>query len=265
MKFAVNYSHAAADLLEAGQIDFDLFKFPDWPDFVPQNGLIRKPYVHYTLAAGNGSQAAVDWQMIAGLRARTASPLVNTHLMAPAGLEPDNPAQVEATIQGMIADLQDLVARFGAENVVVENMPFYVQNRHMRVAIEPATIQRVVGESGCKFLLDTAHARITSAALGIDVYDYINALPVNRLGELHVTGVGWHDGERIDHLELLAEDWEVFDWVMAHIAAGRWPQPKVVSFEYGGAGEVFRWRTEMRVLAEQTPRLFATVQAARRN
>ncbi|HNT54302.1 MAG TPA: DUF692 family protein [Anaerolineaceae bacterium] len=265
MKFAVNYSHAAADLLDAGQIDFDLFKFPDWPDFVPQNGLARAPYVHYTLMTGNGTQAGVNWDMITALRARTASPLVNSHLMAPESLDPADPAQVEAAIQGMVQDLRELAARFGPGNVVLENMPFYIKLPHLRLAVDPVVISRVLAESGCGFLLDTAHARITAAALGLDVYEYIQALPVDRLGEVHVTGVGWHQGERLDHLEMQSEDWVVFEWVMAQIASGSWPQPKVVSFEYGGAGEVFRWRTQPRVLAEQTPRIYATVQAARRS
>ena len=38
MKFAINYSKPAADLLEAGTIEVDLFKCPEWPELLEEVG-----------------------------------------------------------------------------------------------------------------------------------------------------------------------------------------------------------------------------------
>lgn len=53
---------------------------------------------------------------------------------------------------------------------------------------EPAFVRAVVEQSGCGFLLDLAHARVSADALGIDEHAYLEALPLERVVELHVNG-----------------------------------------------------------------------------
>ncbi|HLV36123.1 MAG TPA: hypothetical protein VKY59_13445, partial [Spirillospora sp.] len=52
MKFALNYSPQAAELLRAGDIDIDLFKCPDWPHLIEQARQQRPVYIHFPLVAG---------------------------------------------------------------------------------------------------------------------------------------------------------------------------------------------------------------------
>jgi uncharacterized protein (UPF0276 family) len=106
------------------------------------------------------------------------------------------------------------------------------------------------------FLLDTAHARLSADELGIDPWTYIQSLPVNRLVELHVTGTAVHDGIWKDSMIMQETDWELAERALAEIHAGRWPQPWVVAFEYGGIGEKFAWRSDPDVIREQGRRLW---------
>jgi hypothetical protein len=66
-------------------------------------------------------------------------------------------------------------------------------------------------------------------------------------------------GRPADHLPMTGPDWELLRWAMAQIHSGAWPQPWVVTFEYGGTGPLFSALTDADILAEQMPRVQAMV------
>ena len=135
-------------------------------------------------------------------------------------------------------------------------------------------------ETGCGLLCDLAHASISALDLGMAVSEYIGALPMQAVREIHVSGVQPLDahqidamrragvdadtiqlltGRSIDHLPMTAEDWQLCAWSMKHIQAGKWGNPWVVASEYGGVGPLWESVTDMDVLAEQIPRLYTLV------
>ena len=156
----------------------------------------------------------------------------------------------------MAADLEPALRRFGSDAVIVENLIYRGEDRGLlRAGVMPEVLSDLVDGTGCGFLLDVSHARITAATLGLDPWRYLDSLPVHALRELHVTGVHVIDGSLRDHLPFQATDWEFLDGVVARVLAGAWPTPGIVAFEYGGVGPVFEWRSDADVLAEQLPRM----------
>jgi uncharacterized protein len=260
MEFALNYSPEAAELLHAGRITIDRFKCPDWPDLIAAAAALRPVYVHYPLRAGAEEQP--DWEAIALLRKQTRTPFVNLHLDPRAEFHPDippdsgDPSHVAALAERMAEDVAAACERFGAENVVVENVPYYGSaGKYMRAAAEPAAIRRVVEHTGCRLLLDLSHARIAAFAIGRDARAYIEALPLARLAELHITGIGLRQGRITDHLRLSEGDWPEVAWAFERIRSGAWARPQIVALEYGGIGPMFEWRSEGATLAADVPRL----------
>ena len=77
------------------------------------------------------------------------------------------------------------------------------------------------------------------------------------MSELHITGVGEHEGLPHDHLRLLDADLSTLDWVLGNIQSGEWREPEIMAFEYGGIGPLFEWRSDINVLREQVPQLRA--------
>ena len=143
-------------------------------------------------------------------------------------------------------------------------------------------LRRAVEATGCGFLLDLSHAQLAARVLGIDPYAYIEALPVTRIREIHVTGVQrfegiWVDrartfgveesfieqvaGQYLDHLPMIDEDWEILSWALDRIREGAWATPQIVAYECGGIGPLFAATTIPEVLAEQVPRLYDMVHA----
>lgn len=99
----------------------------------------------------------------------------------------------------------------------------------------PAFINRALEATGCGLLLDLAHARVNAAFLGLDLDDYLAALPVERARELHLSGCRVTDGRLSDeHAEMSEEDWRQLE-----VALGR-ARPDCLTLEYDGEADALR-------------------------
>jgi uncharacterized protein len=266
MEFALNYSPQAAELLRAGQIEVDRIKCPDWPDLIAEAAALRPVYVHFPLRAGAGERP--DWGAVAALRERTGTPFVNIHLDPRREANPDIPPDsveaehVAVLAERMAADVAAACEVFGPEQVIVENVPYYTaRGEFMRAATQPAAVCHVVERTGCGLLLDLSHARLAALSQGLDARAYIEALPVARLAELHVTGIGVNQGRLADHVRLSEGDWPEVAWALGRIRSGAWGRPHAVALEYGGVGPMFAWRSEAATIAVDVPRLYSMVHA----
>jgi uncharacterized protein (UPF0276 family) len=266
MDFAINYSTQAADLLKQSKIQLERFKCPDWPDMIAEASLLRPVAVHVNLKAGRGKLKATDWARLATILEQTGTPYLNLHLEARREDFPEIPVDTtdpkhgEQIAEQMIADLRLAAQHFGAERVIGENVPYRGQmGKVLRPATLPEIIRQVLEETGCGLLLDTAHARIAAHYLGMDERQYLATLPVERLRELHFTGVHDLDGYWQDHLSALEIDWLALEWVLERIRSGEWSRPWLLAFEYGGVGEKFAGRSDPQVIIEQVPQLYESV------
>ena len=95
------------------------------------------------------------------------------------------------------------------------------------IAVTPGFIGRVLDETGCGFLLDTAHAKVTAHRLKRDVCSYVEELPLHKVVEIHVCGTTFN-GERVidSHEPLQDEDYGLLAWLLQRSA------PRVVTLEY---------------------------------
>jgi len=124
----------------------------------------------------------------------------------------------------LLAGLRALLG--SAVPVLVENLDYNPGGAYESVCA-PGFIRQVVEESGVDLLLDLAHARISAAALQMDVRDYILQLPLSRVRQLHINRPLWN-GERWwdAHQALQAEDEALLEWVLARC------QPWALTLEY---------------------------------
>jgi len=294
VQLAVHYSPASAALLARGHIAFDRFKCPAWPDLVREARAVAPVYVHLPLIVGSGvgdaqdseTHAPPDWAAFERLLTGTDTPFVNLHLAAHERDYPGiprlsaDPAHTELVAGRLLRDVRGVVARWGADRVIVENVP--EEPGRMRAAYLPETVRRVVAETGCGLLLDVSHARLAAPALGMDARDYIAALPVDRTREIHITGIQPFDehwarvlrdagvpeatiagyaGRPLDHLPFTDADWEFAAWAIGRVHSGAWGEPWLVALEYGGVGGAWGAVTDAAVLREQVPRLAALLAA----
>lgn len=263
MKFALNYSPQAVELLQAKQIQVDVFKCPNWEDLVPLAAEHLPVYIHFPFQAGMHDITEQRLEEVARWLERTGTYYVNTHISLQRA-DMRNPDDPEEAVERALPDVQRLADYFGAERVIVENIPYpETKNTKPLVGSDPTVISRIIESSNTGLLLDIGHARRTAEHLAINPRIYINQLPVQRLREVHITGLGYNeDGKRVDHLPMLEEDWLLLEWSLANIHSGAWSEPWVVACEYGGVGQSFEKRSDKAVIAAQIPRMYAMVYAA---
>lgn len=261
MLFAINYSTQAAQLVAAGCLQVDRFKCPPWPEMIAEAKTQRPVVVHFNLSAGRNRLQGVDWGSIERWLQETDTPFVNLHLETRSEDLPSNlPSLSEANCSSwvtdqMARDLREVTARFGAERVIAENVPYRADGKVLRPSVEPAVIKAIIEESGCGLLLDIPHARISAHYLGLSFLEYIAGLPLTQLRELHFSGVADLGGRLQDHMPAKAADWLALRFVLTEIKKGHWPQPWLLAFEYGGMGEKFAQRSDPGVIARQSQQI----------
>ncbi len=262
MEFTINFSPQAAQLFADGKIRVDRFKCPDWPDMIEEARALAPVYVHFPLDAGTLSGRPVDLDAVGAMRRETNTPFVNYHLVAygrdfhEVRADTEDPRVTAAVIERACGALTPAVERFGAECVILENIPYFgATGKYMRPSVDQTVLRRVLDDTGCGMLLDLSHARIAAHYLGVDPHAYVESLPVSRLRELHLTGVAWVDGKLLDHMGLADEDLAWTQWAVDRIAAGDWRRPDLIAFEYGGIGEPFKWRSDAAVIERDVSRL----------
>lgn len=265
MQFAINYSPQAEQLLTEGEIELDLFKCPDWENLVSAAEKHRPVYVHFPLMIGCGQIETLDLTTIESWLNRTDTRFVNVHLLPNRAQFPEG-ASLADVLAGLVDELQILTRAFGAERVIVENIPYQTSEieRHTIVeSVQPALMRDLLAATGAGLLLDIGHALLTCNYLDWAVDDYFQALPMHALREVHVTGLGTHQhtGNLTDHLAMQASDWQRLEWCFEHIQRGEWSRPQILAFEYGGIGPHFDWRCDISVIREQVPRLYALTQS----
>jgi uncharacterized protein (UPF0276 family) len=299
LPLAVNYSPQAADLVRSRRIEVDRFKCPGWPDTICAARRTLPVYIHLPLTVGGGAgrvfdaetQAPADLDAVERLLDETKSPVVNLHIVSPSDrvrgprIGGRDSASWDAVVRQLVADAGNAVERFGSERVALEN-DFESAIGGPDPALCPETISRVLEETDAGLVLDLAHARLAARRMGVDVRQYVEALPVKRLREMHVSGVQplagrWADRLRqrgiadaairdylrtsvdgmSDHLPMTADDWALTRWAVSRMQAGAWSRPWIVAFEYGGVGRWFAPVTDAETLACQIPRLRGMLRA----
>ncbi|MFZ3151476.1 MAG: DUF692 family multinuclear iron-containing protein [Anaerolineaceae bacterium] len=257
MKFAVNYSLKFETLYKQGLIDADLLKCPEWKGVVNASLRLKPVYVHFEIGVGNGGVSKLDFDLIKRMLAATATPHLNCHLVGNSALNPEKKADQNKQVQVWINEMHILQEQVPGYRLVAENLPCSPDVPASQIGSIPELITEAIMAVDADLLLDLSHARITAANLGLDFKEQIAKLPVERLAELHITGIRPYRGYLTDHFELNPTDWEAAKWAKQQISCGNWREPKIVAFEYGGVGDVFGWRTEEGVLQEQVPQLYA--------
>jgi uncharacterized protein (UPF0276 family) len=297
MEFAVNYSPQAAELLAQGKIALDRFKCPAWLDLIASAQAQHPVYVHFPLRVGMGigdaldteTKQAPDWRKFEAILKETNTPFVNLHLAPITSDHPDmssdtsDPAHAERLFEATVRDIEGVIRRFGAERVILEN-DYYAPGTYFRATCTAAFIRSVIEAAGCGLLLDISHARLAARELGVDAREYLGRLPVQRIREIHLTGVQlfddqWQDtlreagiteatiaqfaGRWQDHLPMTDEDWAFYSWAIEQLRSGAWHKPHMFSLEYGGVGAIWEALTDQNVLAQQVPKLYGMIRGLR--
>lgn len=110
--------------------------------------------------------------------------------------------------------------------ILLENLTSLPVEKYTYAA-DPGLIRQVIEKTGAGMVLDMAHARIAASFQNTEIKAYLASLPLERVTQIHVSGIGKEDGVLYDGHEALEEiDYELLAWALDRT------QPRVVTLEY---------------------------------
>ena len=126
-------------------------------------------------------------------------------------------AQTEAMLRHLvprIGQVQDLLGR----RLVLENVSSYVQFAANEMA-EHEFVAELARRADCLLLLDVNNVYVSSVNHGFDAHAYIDAMPAERVVQLHLAGHTQQDGLLIDTHDapVCAEVWQLYAHTLRRI------------------------------------------------
>jgi hypothetical protein len=110
--------------------------------------------------------------------------------------------------------------------VILENLASLPVEKY-HYAADPAVLVELLALADCRLLLDLAHARLAAGFRGQPVEEYVSALPLERVQQIHVSGIRRKDCRWYDaHDSLQEEDYRLLEWTLERCT------PTVVTLEY---------------------------------
>ncbi len=253
MKLSVNHSEALVKLILTNQVRVDAIEWVDKLNVAEISSVRQQlPDIAFHFHQGRilfSKQAVSDLKEyltacpqteavsihLAPLPALVTFPALRWKLFLP---EPNT----QTAIERFIRQVRWLQARLDLP-VILENMPALHPTRY-RFESEPGTMRSVLEATGCRMLLDLAHARVAAEVRNIPVKDYLSQLPLELTQQIHLAGVrrdAKTDRLYDAHQSLADEDYELLAWVLTQI------QPQLVTLEY--------FREDAKALKTQLERL----------
>jgi hypothetical protein len=208
MELTTNLSDPLLDLVDNGQAPIDGVEVGPWfSEQQTRDYRQRLPELPFYFHGGH-LIAQVGWfpgtaAKIAAYVQSTGSPWASMHLsmwfpgmvslMMGRGWRLPRP-NVERATRRLVRQVKRLIHALEVP-VILENMPSLPFDGYDFEA-DPGRITDVLDETGCSFLLDTGHASVAAAALGLEAEAYVSALPLDRVVQVHVSGPRMKGGRR---------------------------------------------------------------------
>jgi uncharacterized protein (UPF0276 family) len=95
---------------------------------------------------------------------------------------------------GVVADHVDEVQNALGRRILIENPSSYLRFRHSTMA-EPQFLAELVRRAGCGLLCDVNNIYVSAWNVGLDAGSYLDALPVQAIGEIHLAGHAANDAD----------------------------------------------------------------------
>ncbi len=93
--------------------------------------------------------------------------------------------------------------------------------------VQPERITQIIETTGCGLVLDLGHALVSASMLGMEVRDYLSALPLAQVEQVHLSSPRLQGGRLVDaHETLRPEDYGLLEYVLAR------SHPRLVTLEY---------------------------------
>ncbi len=144
---------------------------------------------------------------------------------------PLSPTLTMDEIKSLSARSIEHVRKYYDGLLAVENYNFYPTGLYEHIC-RPDFIAESLEAWDLGLVLDLAHAAVSAVNMKVDYKDYLLALPLERVVEVHLSRPYFHPGMAVDaHMAPDDDDFTLLEFVLGHI---RRPDPILIAIEYYG-------------------------------
>jgi hypothetical protein len=222
------YSRAAATLIDELSDDLDYAEYP-YELLVSDAAIAERAcrdsaILHcasMSLASGDAPTVAL-LSSVADLAGRMSSPWIGEHLAFVAARLPDgaspgdglrydigfavSPAMNPQTVDNVVSAVTDAGSVL-EQPLVIENSPIYLSMPGSTMS-QGQVLTEICQQTGAGVLLDLAHLLITCDTLALDAMEALRRFPLERVVEVHLSGVTRRSGVLWDDHAVLPADAE---------------------------------------------------------
>jgi uncharacterized protein (UPF0276 family) len=136
---------------------------------------------------------------------------------------------------GVVADHVDEVQNALGRRILIENPSSYLRFRHSSMA-EPHFLAELARRTGCGLLCDVNNIYVSAWNVGFDAGSYLDALPVQAIGEIHLAG---HAANDADGRTILIDDHG------SPVTAPVWKLYQRALERFGSVPTLIEWDTDL--------------------
>jgi uncharacterized protein (UPF0276 family) len=241
MQYACNFSPELLELLDQDKTLCDYIKIGAFGGTLPylEKAFSYKPLILHGFGwherGGMANVHELDFDLMNLQLEQFETPFLGMHAMA---FEKDLIEMQEPILAHMSHVFSYIQSKLKAE-LIVENMdssPFYDYDTTVIESVKPEFIRELLNRTGLKMLLDTSHALVSAYQLGMPIYDYLEALPLEAVREIHFTGSFFRkeQGYLDIHGIMGDEDIRLASFLAKHPRIQKAKELEMVTLEYGG-------------------------------
>jgi uncharacterized protein (UPF0276 family) len=137
----------------------------------------------------------------------------------------------EEALATLVAHIDQAQTALG-RSILIENPSSYLAFRHAEMS-EPQFLVEACRRAGCRLLLDVNNVYVSARNLGFDAAAYLEAIPGELVGEIHLAG---HSRQEVEGIELRIDDhgspvmtevWALYRATLARIG----PRPTLIEWD----------------------------------
>ncbi len=247
MKYACNISYELMSILEENPQFCDYIKIGAFGDteHLLDEVFKKKPLLIHGFGwherGGMLSTEVIDYDKINNYIQKYSVPFIGIHsLCFPEDVPKDNKGtglNQDGVLEHMVSVFREFQQKI-LTDVIIENMDFnpkYTWPSTIKETVEPDFLTTLIKKTELDLLLDIGHAKVSAAQLGMDVLLYLDALPLERVREIHFSGTTLDKkmGVIDAHQAMEAEDYIIAEYLKQQIENRRTSKLEIVTLEYG--------------------------------
>lgn len=240
MLYACNYSPELMAILKENNEFCDYIKIGAFGTTLPllEEAFLLKPLLIHGFGwferGGMDKVEAIDLKYMNTLLDKYKTPFLGMHALA---FEKDLKHMTQPILDHM-TQVFEYISQGLETELTIENMdssPFYTYDTTTLETVTPEFITQLLKKTGLFLLLDISHALVSSYQLGIPIYEYLEALPLEKIREIHFTGSFFRKehGYLDIHGIMNVDDIELASFLAKHPRL-QGENLKMVTLEYGG-------------------------------